>query len=111
MKKILIALSVLGSTQMALAAATPITTIKHIYVYSDYIVMQVVNKHTNPGGCTKVAADEYLYLATNTEGGKKMYSAALSAYVAGQKVRFGFNGCTAWGSGTIPKAYNVSMLK
>ena len=110
MKKILIALSVLASTQIAMAAATPITKIKDIYVYSDYIVMKVENKHTNPG-CTKATADEYLYLATNTDGGKKMYSAALSAYVSGQKVRFGFSGCSAWGSTTIPKAYNVSILK
>jgi len=110
MKKILIALSVLATTQIAMAAATPITKIKDIYVYADYIVMKMDNKHSS-AGCTRNGADEFLYLATNTDGGKKMYSAALSAYVAGKKVRLGFSGCSTWGSGTIPKAYGISLLK
>ena len=110
MKKLLIALSVLATTQIAMAAATPITKIKDIYVYADYIVMKMENKHTNPG-CTKSTADEFLYLATNSEGGKKMYSAALSAYVSGKKVRFGFSTCSTWGASTIPTAYGISLLK
>jgi hypothetical protein len=110
MKKLLIALSVLATTQMAMATATPVTKIKDIYVYSDYIVMKMEKKHTKEN-CTKSTADEYLYLATDTDGGKKMYSAALSAYVAGKKVRLGYSGCSSWGSTTIPKAYGISILK
>jgi hypothetical protein len=111
MKKLLIALLVLGTTQFALAAATPITKIKDIYVYADYIVLKMENKHTNPDACTKATSDEFLYLATNSEGGKKMYSAALSAYVAGKKVRLGYSSCASWGSTTVPKAYGISLYK
>jgi len=110
MKKIIIGLMILASTQFAFAAATKVTKIKDIYVYADYIVMKMEAKHSS-AGCTRNAANEYLYLATNTDGGKKMYSAALSAYVAGKKVRFGFSGCSTWGAGTIPKAYGISLLK
>ena len=110
MKKILIALSVLATTQIAMAAATPVTKIKDLYVYDNYIVMKMEKKHSK-GGCSKATANEYLYLATNTDGGKKMYSAALSAYISGKKVRLGFSGCSAWGSTTIPKAYGLSLLK
>ena len=110
MKKILIALSVLATTQIAMATATNITKIKDLYVYTNYIVLKMEAKHSK-GGCSKSTANEYLYLATNTDGGKKMYSAALSAYISGKKVRFGFSGCSAWGSTTIPKAYGISLLK
>lgn len=110
MKKILIALFVLATTQIAMAAATSINKIKDIYIYSNYVVMKMENKHTN-GGCTKTTADEYLYLATNTDGGKKMYAAALSAYMGGKKVRMGYSGCSAWGPSTVPAVYGISLYK
>jgi len=110
MKKIIIGLMILASTQFVFAEATKVTKIKDIYVYADYIVMKMEAKHASLG-CTRNAADEYLYLATNTDGGKKMYSAALSAYVAGKKVRLGISKCSTWGAGTIPKAYGISLLK
>ena len=110
MKKLLIALSVLASTQFASATGTSITKIKDMYTYDNFIVVKMANRHSNSDSCTYAKANEYLYLATNTEGGKKMYSAVLSAFVAGKKIRFGYHGCASWGSTTIPKAYGVSMF-
>ena len=112
MKKILIALSVLATTQIAMAAATPITKIKDIYVYETSVVIKMANKHTNPDGCSHAKATEYLLVKTDTAGGNKLYSAILSAYVAGKKVRLGYKNCANWSATeTVPKAYGISLLK
>ncbi|CAA6812796.1 MAG: Unknown protein [uncultured Sulfurovum sp.] len=112
MKKILIALSVLATTQIAMATATPITTIKDIYVYETSVVIKLANQHTNPDICTHPKAKEYLLLSTDTAGGNRLYSAILSAYVSGKKVRFGYKNCANWSATeTVPKAYGVSMVE
>jgi len=102
-------LSMVGMSQFAFATATPTTKIQNIYVYSDYIVMKIADTLNNVDNCTKSTASSYLFLATNTEGGKKMYSAALTAYVSGKKILAGYSGCEQWGSTTIPKAYGISL--
>ena len=111
MKKIITGLMVLASTQFALATVTPTTTIKDMFVYETYVVVKMANKHTNPDSCTKAGADSFIYMSTTGQGGARMYSAILSAYVSGKKVRLGYNLCGTWGTGTIPKAYGVTMVK
>ena len=111
MKKILIALSVLATTQIAMAAATSITKIKNIYVYQNYIVLKMENKHGNEYSCSHAKSNEFLYLDTTTSGGNRMYSAILSASIAGRKVKLGYSLCGTWGSKTVPKAYGVTIVK
>ena len=110
MKKILIALSVLATTQIAMAAATPITKIKNVYVYENYAILKMENKHANSYSCTHASSDEFLYVPTDTAGGNRMYSALLSAYVAGKKVKLGYSLCGTWGSTTVPKVYGITLL-
>jgi hypothetical protein len=111
MKKILTALFVLATTQMVMAASTPINKIKHIYVYEDYIIMKMESKHGNEYGCTHAQSNEFLYLKTDTSGGNRMYSALLSAYVAGKKIKVGYSLCGQWGDKTVPKAYGITIVK
>ena len=107
MKKIITGLMILSSTQFALGAASPVTTIKDMYVYPTYIVMKIANK-VNTNSCN---TKDYMFLSTTGDGGKQLYSAALSAYVAGKKVRFGFSGCYKWGTKLVPKGYGISLRK
>jgi hypothetical protein len=109
MKKLVLVTMFLVSGLMA--GVTSITKIKDMYVYDNFIVIKMQNKHTNSNGCTSSSARDYLYVPTNTTGGNRMYSAILSAYVAQKKVRLGYSGCAQWGSSTIPKVYGFSMLK
>ena len=111
MKKILIALSVLATTQIAMAGSTTITKIKNVYVYEHYAVIKMANKHANPNACKHPNANEFLLMPTYTSGGSKMYSALLSAYVSGQKVKLGYSRCSVWGSTTIPRVYGITLVK
>ena len=94
----------------SMATGTSITKIKDIYVYETFIVIKMENSHDNPDSCTYEQATNYLYLLTDSDGGNRMYSASLSAFIAGKKIRFAYTGCADWGSTTIPKAYGLSLF-
>ncbi|MGV6830381.1 MAG: hypothetical protein ACWA5P_02315 [bacterium] len=111
MKKLLTGITLLGTLSLLNAGVTSVTTIKTLYGYNDYVVVTLSKTHTNPDSCTGGHATDSLYIATNTEAGKRMYAAVLSAQVSGSKVRFGYSSCKNWGSTTIPNAYNITLLK
>jgi len=110
MKKLLIALFVLATSQLSIAGVTSITKIKDVYVYSDYVVIKMANTHSNDDSCTHSSATSYLYLATDTDGGKKHYAAVLTAQTTGSNVRLGYSQCATWGSTTLPVAYNFTIF-
>jgi hypothetical protein len=110
MKKTILALSAFLTTQFATAGVSAITTISDVYVYTDYIVLKVANTHTNDDSCTSSKSTSHLYLDISTEGGQRHYAAALSAKLAETKVRFGYSKCAAWGSTTLPVAYNITIF-
>lgn len=111
MKKLLLAIGLFGTVSIASAAVTSITTIKTLYGYDNYIVVTFAKNHTNPDSCTGGHAEDSVYVTTSTEAGKRMYAAVLSAQVSGSKVRMAYSGCASWGSTTIPKAYNITLIK
>jgi len=110
MKNFFIAIVVLMSTQLLSAHGTGTTKVKNLYIYNDFVVVKTQNTFSNADSCTYSGANEFLYVATNSDGGKKMYSAILSAYVAGKPLRLAYNGCASWGSTTIPKVYGMSLF-
>lgn len=111
MKKILISLAMLASTQSSMAAFTPVTTIESLYVYDTYAIIKTNSVISNTYNCTKNNADQFLYVPVEGDGGKAKYSAVLSAYVAGSSIRLGYAGCASWGDGTVSKVYGVSLYK
>ena len=110
MKKLLVGLTILATTYFANAAVTGITKIKYMYVYDNFIVITMQNTHSNPDGCTHSQATKSLYLATNSDAGKRMYAAALTAKASGERVRIGYKNCASWGSKTLPKVYSLIVL-
>ena len=108
MKKVLLALLFLATTNYATAGAvtSPITKISKIYTYGTYSVLAIQNAVVG-SGCTK---GNFVAFNTTTTAGKALYSSSLTAFTTGTKVRFGSNGCVSWG-GTIPKVYRLEMIK
>lgn len=108
MKKILLALLFLATTNYATAAAvtSPITKISKVYTYGTYTVLAIQNSVAG-SGCSK---GNFVAFDITTNAGKALYSSALTAFTTGMQVRFGSNGCVSWG-GTIPKVYRLEMIK
>jgi len=114
MKKILIAsLLALGLTQISAAkSVSPVTTLIKLYTYGDAAVMKLANPAPDEG-CTYGAAGEFLSIDIGSEGGKVLYSAILSAFVSGSKVRIASDGCNnVWGAGkSLPQAYRIELRR
>jgi hypothetical protein len=69
--------------------------VESVRVYSDSHVLITMPETSNPGGCESV---QYLVLNNaDTEAGKRMYSALLSAYAADKKVNLALTGCSGGG--------------
>jgi len=113
MKKTIIVLSILLTTQLALAKAeaTPTTKITYIYTYGTLAVIQIANATANTNGCNHPRAKTAMRINFNTTRGKEMYSAALLAFMSNIKVRIAHNGCKPWGTSTIPLAYRIDLAK
>ena len=112
MKKIILALAVLMTTQFATAGnVTPVTKITNVFTYGDSAVIKIANKHGNEYECTYSKADEYLFLDLTSESSKTIYSAILSAFVSGSLARIAYNDCVDWGSTTLSNIYRVDMMK
>ncbi len=66
--------------------------VNSVRVYSASHVLITMSTPNNPGGC---ASTEYLVLNNaDTEAGKRMYSALLSAYTTGKNVTLALTGCS-----------------
>jgi len=109
MKKVLLALLFLATTNYATAGAvsSPITKINRIFTYGTSAVLSIENAVTSSSGCSQ---NKFVSINISTNAGKALYSSALTAFTTGTKVRFGSNGCVSWG-GTIPKVYRLEMIK
>jgi hypothetical protein len=108
MKKIVLGLSFLLSTQLATATTqvTPYTTITEITSYPSSVIINTASTNTNKDNCTSPKATTQLILPLN-ENSTRVYAAILSAYVAGEKVRLVYDGCVA----TIPLITRTDIKK
>ena len=105
MKKVILGSLILGSYALAWSTS-PVTKISKLYTYPESVVLKIENAFVG-SGCSN---GSYVAFDSTTSGGKALFSAALTAYTTGMKVRFGANDCITWG-GTIPKIYRIEMIK
>jgi hypothetical protein len=72
-----------------------VNKIESVRVYSESHVLVTMPATSNPGGCEST---QYLVLYnTDTEAGKRLYSAILSAYMADKNVNLALTGCSSGG--------------
>ena len=104
MKKIMIILGLLLTTNAAMADYTAQPKIVRIYAYQDYAIVYVKNKVS-----TVCKGKNHLKIVDIRNKGKAMYAAALSAKQGGNPVNLGYvkNKCSTWGSNTLPAVYSV----
>lgn len=108
MKKSLIAFLMLATTSYTLASSsTVVTKITKVYTYGTVAVFALANQTGDSEGCSN---SRYTVINLQANGGKALYSAALTAFTTNTNVRFGVNGCYAW-SGTIPITYRLELQK
>jgi len=105
MKKSLTAFLMLATTSYTMAATTPITKITRIITYNNVAILAISNKAGT--GCQN---NDFIAVGTGSAAGRTLYSAALTAYTTGAKVRFGAAACYKWGS-TVPYANRVELIK
>lgn len=107
MKKIsLIALLLLATQSLMAWSTSPVTKINRIFTYDKFAVLAIANTTGSNEGCDK----KFVAFDTTTSGGKALYSAALTAFTVGGKIRFGINGCVNW-SGGVAKVYRIELIK
>ena len=114
MKKLIIALLVLASTQIAMARdVSPLTKVVKIFTYKDAAVIRLSNPNTNKSNCTYSKSGEYLAIRFNDTQGREMYSAILAAYMSDTTISLVSSGCDSiWGaSESMNKVYRVDLEK
>jgi len=114
MKKTLLALMILATTQLAMAKDTsPITKVVKIYTYKNAAVIRLATPSTNKSNCTYSKTGEYLAIRFDDTKGREMYSAVLAAYMADTTLRLVSSGCdTIWGAAnSMNKVYRVDLEK
>ena len=105
----LVALTAVGSA----TDVSNVTKITKIYTYGEGAVIRLKNPTTNNSSCSYNGSGEYLAIRFNTQQGKELYSAALSAFISSTNVKIGSSGCDdIWGkSKTMNKVYRVELTK
>ena len=116
MKKIMLATAIVGllvSPSFADTKVSDKTKIERIYTYKTAAVLKLAKAMKKNSGCTYKNAGKYVALRFGETGSKEMYSAALSAFVAGKNIKIGTKGCDPiWtGDGTMNKIYKIQLEK
>lgn len=108
MKKIIIGLALLFSTQaiMAEVQVTATTSITALTSYPTSVIITTASTNTNKDGCSGPKATTQLILPL-TDNSKSVYAAILAAYVAEEKVILVYDGCVA----TIPLITRTDLKK
>lgn len=105
MKKIILALSVLFTTNIMAGNQVAIGTVKTISVNPTSVIIGWSTTITNNDNCTHPNSTNTLILPL-TDATKGQFSVLLSANVTGKKARVLYNGCV----GTIPAVIRVDLL-
>jgi len=114
MKKIIISLTILAMTQVAMARdVSPLTKILKIHTYKDAAVIKIENPAPNTYNCTFSHSGEFLAIRFNDTQGREMYSAILSAYMTDTRISLISAHCdNIWGaSKSMNKVYRVDLEK
>ncbi len=114
MKKTMVLLLVLGFTQVIMAKdVSPVTKIIKIYTYDDGAVIKIDNPSSNKSHCKYSDAGEFLAVRFKDDSSKTLYTALLTAFVSGTKIRLASDGCTdIWGADkSLNEIYRVELRK
>lgn len=101
--------ALIGGYAITVAASSQVSadrTITWIGIYTNFAFVIFTPAVPNLEGCPYTTGDEVVIDWTNDPNAKGMYATALAAYLAGQKVGFGVNGCHAGGA---PLAYRIDV--
>jgi hypothetical protein len=110
MKKLLTLAMILLGTQSAMAVETSqIGKVTRMFTYNTYTVLVLDGARASTAMCGNNTG-KYVAFPTSDSAGKALYSAALTAFTTGTKIRFGQDGCINW-SGGVPKVYRIEMIK
>ncbi|MEE9303785.1 MAG: hypothetical protein V3U84_08350 [Thiotrichaceae bacterium] len=82
--------------------------IKSIITYSSGVLLEFTVSVANAENCDGNLAENYVFLLTDTSGGKQMLATVLAARVSDKPVALGINGCLNWSPGfQVPLVYKV----
>ena len=79
--------------------------------YKNFAVLSLGPNGDNQDNCTHSKAGNYVYIELISDEGKALYSAVLTAFIVGRRVRLGLSGCKKWGGATIPLVYRLDIYK
>ena len=106
MKKLLLTLAILGTTQMAMAYQSAEGKIKYIANYGKSVVFKLDKSFSNDDGCKDKASGTYFAIGNVNTDNQAQYSNLLAAAMAGKKIRIHYSGCIDSWSG-LPNAYLI----
>lgn len=96
-------------SNISYGADTSIATIDYLRVYKENVIITMSEPLTG----TSCSDSKYIKVPYNVPGGKELYSAVLSAHMAGRNVAFGvLNTCQTWGGGvSLYLKHSVFILR
>ena len=109
MKKMMLILGLIFTTQIAMAKYTTQDKIAWIYVYQNDALIRLPNKIEN--SCQN---KDYLLIQDINGKGKAQFATLLSAYQGENKIKIGYSPAKCddiWGQNAIAVIYNVGLVR